>query len=67
MTALVHFACQSLGSHYAVLVFIGVMALFPMYFMAVSGLRNGIQLQTNPSLCRSLNRSVPSTAKPGAT
>jgi ABC-type glycerol-3-phosphate transport system permease component len=35
-------------THYAVLIFIGVMALFPMYFMAVSGLRNGIQLQTHP-------------------
>jgi ABC-type glycerol-3-phosphate transport system permease component len=35
-------------THYAVLIFIGVMALFPMYFMAVSGLRNGIELQTHP-------------------
>ena len=35
-------------THYAVLIFIGVLALFPMYFMAVSGLRNGIQLQTHP-------------------
>ena len=35
-------------AHYGALVFIGILALFPMYFMAVTGLRNGIQLQDNP-------------------
>jgi ABC-type glycerol-3-phosphate transport system permease component len=34
--------------HYMVLVIIGVLALFPMYFMAVTGLKNGIQLEKNP-------------------
>jgi ABC-type glycerol-3-phosphate transport system permease component len=34
--------------HYAVLTIIGILALFPMYFMAVTGLKNGIQLQENP-------------------
>ena len=34
--------------HYFALVFIGALALFPMYFMAVTGLKNGIQLQQNP-------------------
>jgi ABC-type glycerol-3-phosphate transport system permease component len=34
--------------HYAALVIIGFLALFPMYFMAVTGLKNGIQLQENP-------------------
>lgn len=35
-------------AHYGALIFIGVLALFPIYFMAITGLRNGIQLQTNP-------------------
>ena len=30
------------------LIVIGVLALFPMYFMAVTGLKNGIQLEQNP-------------------
>ena len=34
--------------HYFVLIVIGVLALFPMYFMAVTGLKNGIQLEQNP-------------------
>jgi ABC-type glycerol-3-phosphate transport system permease component len=34
--------------HYAALTFIGILALFPMYFMAVTGLKNGIQLERNP-------------------
>ena len=51
-------------THYAVLIFIGVMALFPMYFMAVSGLRNGIQLQTHPFSLSLAKPSVPSIAKP---
>jgi ABC-type glycerol-3-phosphate transport system permease component len=34
--------------HYFVLFVIGVLALFPMYFMAITGLKNGIQLQENP-------------------
>ncbi len=34
--------------HYVVLTIIGILALFPMYFMAVTGLKNGIQLQKNP-------------------
>lgn len=34
--------------HYFVLTLIGVLALFPIYFMAVTGLKNGIQLQQNP-------------------
>jgi ABC-type glycerol-3-phosphate transport system permease component len=34
--------------HYLALIVIGVLALFPMYFMAVSGLKNGIQLEENP-------------------
>lgn len=35
-------------AHYGALVFIGILALFPMYFMAITGLRNGIQLQKDP-------------------
>jgi ABC-type glycerol-3-phosphate transport system permease component len=35
-------------SHWVVLLFIGILALFPMYFMAITGLKNGIQLQKNP-------------------
>lgn len=46
MTAIAH--RTKVVMHYAALVFIGVLALFPMYFMAVSGLRNGIQLQDHP-------------------
>ncbi len=34
--------------HYLVLTVIGVLSLFPMYFMAVTGLKNGIQLEQNP-------------------
>jgi ABC-type glycerol-3-phosphate transport system permease component len=34
--------------HYTALVIIGILSLFPMYFMAVTGLKNGIQLQENP-------------------
>ena len=34
--------------HYLALTIIGVLALFPMYFMAVTGLKNGIQLEKNP-------------------
>ena len=34
--------------HYLALTVIGVLALFPMYFMAVTGLKNGIQLEKNP-------------------
>jgi ABC-type glycerol-3-phosphate transport system permease component len=36
------------ATHYLVLLFIGGLALFPMYFMAITGLKNGIQLQQNP-------------------
>jgi ABC-type glycerol-3-phosphate transport system permease component len=35
-------------SHYFALIVIGILALFPMYFMAVTGLKNGIQLEQNP-------------------
>lgn len=38
----------TIAGHYGALVFIGVLALFPMYFMAITGLRNGIQLQEDP-------------------
>ena len=31
-----------------ILVAIGVLSLFPIYFAAVTGLKNGIQLQENP-------------------
>jgi ABC-type glycerol-3-phosphate transport system permease component len=34
--------------HYVVLTVIGALSLFPMYFMAVTGLKNGIQLEQNP-------------------
>ena len=34
--------------HYFALLFIGGLALFPIYFMAVTGLKNGVQLQENP-------------------
>jgi ABC-type glycerol-3-phosphate transport system permease component len=34
--------------HYTALVVIGILALFPIYFMAVTGLKNGVQLQKNP-------------------
>ena len=34
--------------HYFALTVIGVLALFPMWFMAVTGLKNGIQLEQNP-------------------
>jgi len=34
--------------HYFALVVIGILSLFPIYFMAVTGLKNGIQLQENP-------------------
>lgn len=34
--------------HYFALTVIAVLALFPMYFMAVTGLKNGIQLEENP-------------------
>jgi ABC-type glycerol-3-phosphate transport system permease component len=34
--------------HYLALIIIGALALFPMYFMAVTGLKNGIQLEQNP-------------------
>jgi ABC-type glycerol-3-phosphate transport system permease component len=34
--------------HYVALTVIGALSLFPMYFMAVTGLKNGIQLEQNP-------------------
>jgi ABC-type glycerol-3-phosphate transport system permease component len=34
--------------HYSVLLFIGALALFPMYYMAVTGLKNGIQAERDP-------------------
>src|ERR1700753_3712747 len=34
--------------HYATLVVIGILSLFPIYFMAVTGLKNGVQLEKNP-------------------
>jgi ABC-type glycerol-3-phosphate transport system permease component len=34
--------------HYAILLFIGILSLFPMYFMAVTGLKNGVQLEQSP-------------------
>ena len=34
--------------HYVALTIIGALALFPMWFMAVTGLKNGIQLEQNP-------------------
>jgi ABC-type glycerol-3-phosphate transport system permease component len=34
--------------HHVGLVVIGILALFPVYFMAVTGLKNGVQLQKNP-------------------
>jgi ABC-type glycerol-3-phosphate transport system permease component len=34
--------------HYFALIVIGVLSLFPIYFAAVTGLKNGIQLQANP-------------------
>jgi ABC-type glycerol-3-phosphate transport system permease component len=35
-------------SHYSALLVIGILSLFPIYFMAVTGLKNGVQLQRNP-------------------
>jgi len=34
--------------HYSALLAIGILALFPMYFMAITGLKTGVQLQANP-------------------
>ncbi len=34
--------------HYFALIVIGVLSLFPIYFAAVTGLKNGIQLEQNP-------------------
>jgi ABC-type glycerol-3-phosphate transport system permease component len=34
--------------HYVSLIVIGILALFPIYFMAITGLKNGVQLQKNP-------------------
>ncbi|HYY19050.1 MAG TPA: carbohydrate ABC transporter permease [Streptosporangiaceae bacterium] len=34
--------------HYGALIVIGILSLFPIYFMAVTGLKNGVQLQKNP-------------------
>jgi ABC-type glycerol-3-phosphate transport system permease component len=34
--------------HYVTLTVIGALSLFPMYFMAITGLKNGIQLEENP-------------------
>ncbi len=34
--------------HYAALIVIGILSLFPVYFMAITGLKDGVQLQTNP-------------------
>jgi ABC-type glycerol-3-phosphate transport system permease component len=41
-----HFVVKT--SHYFILVAIGILSLFPIYFAAVTGLKNGIQLQENP-------------------
>ncbi len=54
-------------THYVALIFIGALSLFPMYFMAVSGLRNGIQLEKNPFTLPLTTRSGSFTARPGIT
>jgi ABC-type glycerol-3-phosphate transport system permease component len=36
------------GIHKGALIVIGLLALFPVYFMAVTGLKSGVQLQQNP-------------------
>ena len=51
--------------HYVSLTVIGILALFPIYFMAITGLKNGVQLQKNPFSVAVSPPSGVSTPRPG--